>query len=94
MNSLIASYISKVGKESMFSLIYADIDKFTEIVQAFGEKEANKIIEKITKRIRTTLPKDCKAAIVEDAVFIIFVPIDYDPGAAVELSIRLQEQLK
>ncbi|PKK85627.1 MAG: hypothetical protein CVV63_05035, partial [Tenericutes bacterium HGW-Tenericutes-8] len=56
MNSLISSYISKIGKDAMFSLIYIDIDRFSEIVQAFGEKESAKIIEKITKRMRQALP--------------------------------------
>lgn len=93
MNSLVASYISKVGKEAMFSMIYADIDKFTEVAQAFGQKEAGKIIEKITKRIRQTLPKDCKAAILEDDIFLLFLPVDYDQGDAVELARRVQEQI-
>ena len=52
MNSMISNYISKIGKDNMFSLIYVDIDRFSEIIQAFGEKEANKMVEKITKRIR------------------------------------------
>lgn len=93
MNSLIASYIAKVGKEAMFSLIYIDMDKFSEIVQAFGEKESEKIIEKITKRMRAVLPKDCKAARYETDVFVIFVPVDYDQGDAHELSRKLQEQI-
>ena len=64
----------------MFSLIYIDIDRFSEIVQAFGEKESAKIIEKITKRMRQALPKDCKAARFEEDIFVIFVPVDYDQG--------------
>jgi diguanylate cyclase (GGDEF)-like protein len=93
MNSLISSYISKIGKDAMFSLIYIDIDRFSEIVQAFGEKESAKIIEKITKRMRQALPKDCKAARFEEDIFVIFVPVDYDQGDAHELSRRIQEQV-
>ncbi|MDY0210039.1 MAG: bifunctional diguanylate cyclase/phosphodiesterase [Acholeplasma sp.] len=93
MNSLLASYISKVGKDAMFSLIYIDLDRFSEIVQAFGDKESKKIMDKLTKRIRSVLPKDCKASLYESDIFVVFIPIDYDQGDTHELARRIQEQI-
>lgn len=93
MNSLLASYISKIGKDAMFSIIYADLDRFSEITQAFGDKESKKIMDKLTKRIRSVLPKDCKASLYEKDIYIIFIPIDYDQSDTHEIARRIQEQI-
>lgn len=93
MNSLLASYISKIGKDAMFSIIYADLDRFSEIAQAFGDKESKKVMDKLTKRIRSVLPKDCKASLYEKDIYIIFIPIDYDQSDTHEIARRIQEQI-
>lgn len=93
MNSLLASYISKIGKDAMFSIIYADLDRFSEITQAFGDKESKKVMDKLTKRIRSVLPKDCKASLYEKDIYIIFIPIDYDQSDTHEIARRIQEQI-
>lgn len=93
MNSMITNYISKIGKDNMFSLIYIDIDRFSEIIQAFGEKESNKMIEKITKRIRQALPKEVKASRFENDIFVLFVPMEFDQSDAVEFARKVQEQI-
>src|SRR5690554_6203154 len=45
INSVINAYISRVSKGTNFSLIYIDLDKFEDLSEAFGTREAHKILE-------------------------------------------------
>ena len=48
MTSLITSQIARAGKEAQFSLVYLDLDKFTDFINAFGQSES---IDEISKLI-------------------------------------------
>ena len=69
IHSIIASYIAKSNKETQFSLIYIDLDKFTDFVNAFGKNESEKIIEKIIKNVEMVLPKGVKIKIMKNDDF-------------------------
>ena len=49
ITSIITSHIARLGKDGQFSLIYLDLDKFSDFINAFGSTEAEKILEKNCK---------------------------------------------
>lgn len=68
----ITSYLSKAPKDTLFALYLIDLDKFSDVVNAFGQKQSEKILEKITQRIIPLLPKRTQIARVEKDQFLIF----------------------
>ncbi|HPX20326.1 MAG TPA: diguanylate cyclase, partial [Bacilli bacterium] len=58
----ITSYLSKAPKDTLFALYLIDLDKFSDVVNAFGQKQSEKILEKITQRIIPLLPKRTQIA--------------------------------
>lgn len=90
IHSVIASYIAKSSKETQFSLIYIDLDKFTDFVNAFGKNESEKIIEKIIKNIEVVLPKGVKISRMQNDEFLIFLTMDFDRTEAVDLANKIK----
>jgi len=90
IHSVIASYIAKSNKETQFSLIYIDLDKFTDFVNAFGKTESEKIIEKIIKNIEMVLPKGVKISRMQNDEFLIFLTMEFDRTEAVDLANKIK----
>ncbi len=86
MSSIITSYMARIGKDGQFSLIYVDLDKFSDFVNAFGQIEAEKILEKIIKNMETVKPKGVKIARLQNDEFLIFLTVDYDRTEVLELA--------
>jgi diguanylate cyclase (GGDEF)-like protein len=93
MTSLITSQIARAGKESQFSLVYLDLDKFTDFINAFGQSESEKILEKIVKNIEVVIPKGVKIARMQNDEFLIFLTMDYDRTEAVDLANRVKQAI-
>jgi len=93
MTSLITSQIARAGKEAQFSLIYLDLDKFTDFINAFGQSESEKILEKIVKNIEVVIPKGVKIARMQNDEFLIFLTMDYDRTEAVDLANRIKQAI-
>ncbi len=93
MTSLITSQIARAGKEAQFSLIYLDLDKFTDFINAFGQSESEKILEKIVKNIEVVIPKGVKIARMQNDEFLIFLTMDYDRTEAVDLANRVKQAI-
>lgn len=93
MTSLITSQIARAGKEAQFSLIYLDLDKFTDFINAFGQNESEKILEKIVKNIEVVIPKGVKIARMQNDEFLIFLTMDYDRTEAVDLANRVKQAI-
>lgn len=90
IHSVIASYIARSSKETQFSLIYIDLDKFTDFVNAFGKKESEKIIEKIIGNIEKVLPKGVKISRMQNDEFLIFLTMDFDRTEAVDMANKIR----
>lgn len=90
IHSVIAAYIAKSNKETQFSLIYIDLDKFTDFVNAFGKNESEKIIEKIIKNIETALPKGVKISRMQNDEFLIFLSMEYDRTEVVDMANKIK----
>ncbi len=90
MTSIITSHIARMGKDGQFSLIYLDLDKFSDFINAFGATEAEKILEKIVKNIELALPKGVKLSRLQNDEFLIFLSMDYDRTEAVDLANKIK----
>lgn len=90
MKSVITSYIAKSSKETQFSLIYIDLDKFIDFVNAFGQNESEKIVEKIVRNIEVTLAKGVKISRMQNDEFLIFLAKDFDRSEAVDMANRIK----
>ncbi|HKL61690.1 MAG TPA: EAL domain-containing protein, partial [Acholeplasma sp.] len=93
INSYVSSYITKIGKDVSFSMIYIDLDNFADIDNTFGTKETNKILERITKRMVGIVPKNVKVSRYESDTYLIFIPLDYDKMQALNYARKLNEAI-
>ncbi len=94
MTSMIASYIARTGADIQFSLIYIDLDKFTDFVNAFGKDESETIIEKIAKNMEKALPRGVKIARMLNDEFLIFFNHDYDRSEVVTMSHKIKQAIQ
>jgi diguanylate cyclase (GGDEF)-like protein len=93
ITSIITSHIARMGKDGQFSLIYLDLDKFSDFVNAFGATESEKVLEKIVKNIEISLPKGVKLSRLQNDEFLIFLSMDYDRTEAVDLANKIKQSL-
>lgn len=93
ITSIITSHIARTGKDGQFSLIYLDLDKFSDFVNAFGVHETEKILEKIVKNIEYALPKMVKLSRLQNDEFLIFLSSDYDRTEAVDLANKIKQAI-
>ncbi|HNZ50719.1 MAG TPA: bifunctional diguanylate cyclase/phosphodiesterase [Bacilli bacterium] len=94
LTSAISGYIAKGSLETTFALIYVDIDKFTDIINAFGEKEAERALEKIAQNLSHVLPKRVQMARLTGDEFLVFLKGDYDRLQSLEVAKKLLEVVR
>lgn len=90
ITSIITSYVAKSGKDATFTLLYIDLDKFRDFVNAFGQEESEKILERIVKNVDNTLPKGIKIARLQADEFLVFLPAEFDRTVSVDLANKLK----
>ncbi|MFH0766579.1 MAG: bifunctional diguanylate cyclase/phosphodiesterase [Bacillota bacterium] len=93
ITSIITSYMARIGREGQFSLIYIDLDKFGDFVNAFGQLESEKILEKIVKNMEYATPKGVKIARLQNDEFLIFLTMDYDRTEVIDLANKLRTSI-
>lgn len=94
INSVINAYISRVSKGTNFSLIYIDLDKFEDLSEAFGTREAHKILESIAKRFKKILPVSSKIARYQGDEFLIFLNNQYNQKQVAEYAYKILYELR
>src|SRR5690554_1286204 len=94
INSVINAYISRITKGTTFSLIYVDLDKFEDLSEAFGTREAHKILESIAKRFRKILPASSKIARYQGDEFLIFLNNQYNQKQVAEYAYKILYELR
>lgn len=90
ISSIITTHIARSGKDGQFSLVYLDLDKFSDFINAFGQNESEKILEKIVKNMEYAIPKGVKIARLQNDEFLIFLSMDYDRTEAVDIANKLK----
>ncbi|MDD3171957.1 MAG: diguanylate cyclase, partial [Bacilli bacterium] len=87
----INSYINKIPKDRSFALMLLNFDKFTEIINAFGEKETQKILERCIANIDKALPQKVQIGRYGKDEFLILVRGDFDRNDTMRLADRIKE---
>ena len=94
MGSLIASYIARFGKDTPFSLIYVDIDGFNEYITAFGDKEAERLLERVSTHMKDAMPKTVRIGRYFGDEFVVFVGNEFTRSQATDLAARIKKAVE
>ncbi|TVP95382.1 MAG: bifunctional diguanylate cyclase/phosphodiesterase [Acholeplasmatales bacterium] len=94
MGSLVASYIFRTGRDTPFSLIYIDIDHFSEYNNAFGQKEGDKILDRFSANLRAALPKGAKLGRYQGDQFVAFIGTEHTKSQTIDFANQLKEVAK
>lgn len=86
INSQINTYLSKITPDSNFSLMLLEIQDFDDISNAFGNKEAERALEKAIIKVVHALPKRVIIASYGGTRFLIFLKSEYDRFFAIDLA--------
>jgi len=89
----ITSYLSKATKDTIFALYLIDLDKFSDVVNAFGQKQSEKILEKITQRIIPLIPKRTQIARVDKDQFLIFFRGEHNRSEYLNMAKDIQKAI-
>lgn len=73
MDRSITSYIKKVGKFGDFSLIYIDIDNFSNTNDLFGREQCDLFLREISERFTRRYPYRCVISKYNEDEFLIFI---------------------
>ena len=69
----INKYIKKIGNFGAATLIYLDIDDFSDLNEIFGRKAGDEILRNVAIRILKTLPYRASLCRYKNKEFIIFI---------------------
>ncbi|MGD9887221.1 MAG: EAL domain-containing protein [Bacilli bacterium] len=94
LTNAISGYIAKGSLETTFALLYIDIDKYSDIINAFGEKEAERALEKIAFNLSQVLPKRVQMARLTGDEFLVFLKGDFDRLQSLDLAKKLLEVVR
>ncbi|MGD9605575.1 MAG: EAL domain-containing protein [Bacilli bacterium] len=94
LTNAISGYIAKGSLETTFALLYLDIDKFSDVINAFGEKEAERALEKIAQNLSQVLPKRVQMARLTGDEFLVFLKGDFDRLQSLDLGKKLLEVVR
>ena len=90
-NELIADVTTYISRSSAaeFSLIYIDLDKFSNIIDAFGKDEAHKILSKVAYTLVDNLPPRVELTRLQDDKFVAFARGEYRRDEVEEIARKL-----
>ncbi len=89
----VSAYISRSSAVE-FSLLLIDIDKFSNIIEAFGKEESDKIIQRVVYILLDALPSRIELARVKDDQFVAFARGEYSHNDVEELAQNILETLR
>ena len=94
-NELIADVTTYISRSSAaeFSLIYIDLDKFSNIIDAFGKDEANNILSKVAYILVDNLPPRVELTRLQDDKFVAFARGEYRKDEVEEIAVKLLEAI-
>lgn len=90
INTVVTSFIARTEGDMQFTLIYIDLDKFSDFINAFGKDESESILSKIAKNMSKVVPRDVKIARMQTDEFLIFFNHEYDRSEVVDYAHKLK----
>lgn len=94
INSNINSYLSRITTATPFTLILLDIDHFTNVVNAFGDKNIKEIMENVVNNISKVLPARVQTGRYAVDQFLFFLHGDYDKEDIEKIATDIREAVK
>ena len=73
MESSIKSYIKKIDKFGALTLLYVDIDGFTEISEIFGKETCDELLKEVAGRLLRVIPSKSSLCRYKGDEFLIFI---------------------
>ena len=89
----INKYIKKIGSFGAATLIYLDIDDFTDINEIFGRKAGDEILRNVAVRILRTLPYRASLCRYQNDEFLIFIKNEDNRDAIERLCNTMLEEV-
>lgn len=90
INTVVTSFIARTEGDMQFTLIYIDLDKFSDFINAFGKDESESILSKIAKNMSKVVPRDVKIARMQTDEFLIFFNHEYDRSEVVDFAHKIK----
>ena len=73
MESSVKSYIKKIDKYGALSLLYVDIDGFSEITEIFGKETCDELLKEVAGRLLRVIPSKSSLCRYSADEFLIFI---------------------
>lgn len=86
--------ISKSTEDTPFSLVLVDMDKFSQISNAFGDKASKQVIETMAQRFLKLLPFQTQLGRIDNDKFILVFRPDYEADEVYHVTEQLKEALE
>jgi diguanylate cyclase (GGDEF)-like protein len=94
MMSIVAQGIAQISKEEQFTMLYIDIDRFSEYNTAFGFKEANRLLEKIAANIKEAVPRGIKVGRDHADQFYVFIGNEWNRNKSLEIAQTIKKVIE
>jgi len=83
--SEVSAYMSR-STAVEFSFMYIDIDKFSAIINTFGQEVSDELLEKIAYNILDALPTRVSLTRLKQDKFVAFIRGEYDRGDVIQIA--------
>lgn len=90
----ISTYLSKATETTSFSLLSINLDGFSNVINAFGQSDADKVLHKIALNILDSLPKRTELSRFHEDQFYVFVRGEYSKNEIFHLAKDILQTIK
>ena len=94
INSSINTYLSRITKATPFTVMLLDIDHFTNVINAFGEKNVKEIIENVVNNLTKAIPVRVQIGRYAVDQFLFFLHGDYTKEEIVKIATDMREAVR
>ena len=94
MIATINSFISKNTFETPFSVALVDIDNFTQLTNAFGEKVSNDVIKTLVNRFSKLVPFHVQIGRIDSDKFLFMFGTEYNINSVYDIMETIRKEIK
>ena len=94
MIATINSFISKNTFETPFSVALVDIDNFTQLTNAFGEKVSNDVIKTLVNRFSKLVPFHVQIGRIDSDKFLFMFGTEYNINSVYDIMENIRKEIK
>ena len=94
MIATINSFISKNTFETPFSVALVDIDNFTQLTNAFGEKVSNDVIKTLVNRFSKLVPFHVQIGRIDSDKFLFMFGTEYNINSIYDIMENIRKEIK